>query len=106
LAVASDNMIRIYDWDMVSAADNKGRNQRSRNKADPKNNPRETWSIPPVLTFRVPQPVASLAWNPQDMDQLAVGLRYVLCGLLDEVATCSRKYLLALTNVGFCSMGK
>jgi hypothetical protein len=76
LAVASENMIRIYDWDMVGAADNKGRNQRTRNKADPKN-PREEWMIPPVLTFRVPQPVASLAWNPKDMDQLAVGLRYV-----------------------------
>jgi hypothetical protein len=96
LAVASENMIRIYDWDMVGAADNKGRNQRTRNKADPKNNPREEWSIPPVLTFRVTQPVASLAWNPQDMDQLAVGLRYV-CGLDEVCWTHVREYLLALT---------
>ena len=88
LAVASENMIRIYDWDMVGAADNKGRNQRTRNKADPENHPREEWRIPPVLTFRVPQPVASLAWNPHDMDQLAVGLRYV--SGLKVFWTCSR----------------
>jgi hypothetical protein len=86
LAVASETMIRIYDWDMVGAADNKGRNQHQRMKtkaaADPAkkhtHHSREIWSIPPVLTFRVPQPVASLAWNPRDMEQLAVGLRYVL----------------------------
>ena len=88
LAVASENMIRIYDWDMVGAADNKGRNQRTRNKADPEKHRREEWRIPPVLTFRVPQPVASLAWNPHDMDQLAVGLRYV--SGLEVCWTCSR----------------
>jgi hypothetical protein len=71
---SSDNMIRIYDWDMVLAADQKGRSQRARNKQD-SSNQRAVFHIPPILAFSVPNPVASLQWNPHNLDQLAVGFR-------------------------------
>ena len=77
LAVASeDKWIRIYDWDMVQAADQKGRSQRARNKSNP-SHPRESATIPPILRFRVPYLVANLVWNPYNLDQLAVGFRCV-----------------------------
>jgi hypothetical protein len=59
LAVASaDKYLRIYDWDMVRAADLKGRGERQRRIQDSK------WTLPPILTFRVPHAVATLKWNP------------------------------------------
>jgi hypothetical protein len=38
---------------------------------------RSQWSIPPILVFSVPHAVTSLAWNPHNLDQLAVGFQYV-----------------------------
>jgi hypothetical protein len=69
LAVASDKWIRVYDWDMVRAADMHGKNDRIRQIKD------SEFKIPPILEFRVPNPVATLEWNPHNEDQLAVGLR-------------------------------
>eukprot|EP00980_Cylindrotheca_fusiformis_P007341 scaffold1525_cov142-Cylindrotheca_fusiformis.AAC.141 len=71
LAVASGDWIRVYDWDMVRAADLHGRNDRRRKIRD------SEFQIPPILQFRVPHPVASLEWNPHHPDQLAIGLRMV-----------------------------
>lgn len=68
-AVASDKWISVYDWDMVRAADIHGKNDRMRQIKD------STFKIPPILKFRVPNPVASLEWNPHNDDQLAIGFR-------------------------------
>lgn len=69
LAVAIDRTIVVYDWDMLQAADLQGRRERIRgdNKSE--------FKIPPIVKFRLPQPVASLVWNPFNMDELAVGFR-------------------------------
>lgn len=70
LAVAySDKWISVYDWDMVRAADMHGKNDRLRQIKD------SEFKIPPILKFRVSYSVASLAWNPHNLDQLAVGFR-------------------------------
>ena len=71
LAVATANKtIVIYDWDMVRAADMMGRKDRARSIKT------SEWKLPPIVSFRVPHAVASLEWNPHEMDQLAVGFRY------------------------------
>jgi hypothetical protein len=70
LAVATaDKTIAIYDWDMVRAADMMGRKDRARSIKT------SEWKLPPIVSFRVPHAVASLEWNPHEMDQLAVGFR-------------------------------
>ncbi|KAG7367040.1 hypothetical protein IV203_029710 [Nitzschia inconspicua] len=69
LAVASDVIISIYDWDMVRAADLQGRRDRSRHCRD------SHWKIEPVLQFRTPSPVTKLLWNRFHQDELVVGLR-------------------------------
>ena len=69
LAVASGRTISIYDWDMVRAADIKGRSERMRNCHGSK------WNIPPIVQFMLPCPVGSLIWNPYNIDELAVGFR-------------------------------
>jgi hypothetical protein len=59
LAVASaDKCLWIYDWDMVQAADLKGQGERQRRIQDSK------WTLPPILTFRVPHAVATLNGIP------------------------------------------
>jgi len=69
LAVASDRTIGIYDWDVLRAADLRGRSDRARRCQD------SGFRIPPIARFRVPQPVSSLVWNPFEPDELAVGFR-------------------------------
>ena len=69
LAVAIDRTIIIYDWDMLRAADLQGKRDRVRDCQE------SEFKIPPIVKFRLPQPVASLVWNPFDMDELAVGFR-------------------------------
>lgn len=69
LAVAIDRTIVVYDWDMLQAADVQGRRERARDCA------KSEFKIPPIVRFRLPQPVASLVWNPFNMDELAVGFR-------------------------------
>ena len=69
LAVAIDKIIFIYDWDMFRAADLQGRSDRARNCQE------SEFKIPPIVIFRLPHPVASLVWNPFEMDELAVGFR-------------------------------
>ena len=70
LAVSSDRTIRIYDWDMLRAADIRGRSDRARNTND-----HTEFKIPPIVNFQLPHPVSSLVWNPFEMDELAVGFR-------------------------------
>ena len=69
LAVASDRTISIYDWDMLRAADIRGRSDRARSCQD------SEFKIPPIAKFQLPQPASSLVWNPFEMDELAVGFR-------------------------------
>ncbi len=69
LAVAIDRTIIVYDWDMLQAADLQGRRERVRGYK------KSEFKVPPIVTFRLPQPVASLVWNPFNMDELAVGFR-------------------------------
>ena len=68
LAVAySDQWIRIYDWDMVRAAELSGSRERSDSSV--------LFKLPPVCQFRAPQAVSCLQWNQHDMDELAIGFR-------------------------------
>mmetsp|Transcript_13469 Transcript_13469/g.15390 ORF Transcript_13469/g.15390 Transcript_13469/m.15390 type:complete len:769 (-) Transcript_13469:64-2370(-) len=69
LAVATGRTISIYDWDIFRAADIQGRSDCVRNC------PESEWKIPPIVQFSLPSPVASLVWNPYNMDELAVGFR-------------------------------
>jgi hypothetical protein len=69
LAVATGRIVSIYDWDMVRAADVRGRSDRSRGCHE------SSWTIPPVVRFPVPLDVTSLVWNPVHADELAVGFR-------------------------------
>ena len=69
LAVAIDRTITIFDWDMFRAANMRGRSDRARKNLE------SEFKIPPVVTFRLQQPVASLVWNPFEIDELAVGFR-------------------------------
>ena len=69
LAIVVDRAIIIYDWDMLRAADLKGRSDRARNCRE------SQFKIPPVVRFRVQYPVESLVWNPHQIDELAVGFR-------------------------------
>jgi hypothetical protein len=72
LAVAIERTIVIYDWDMLRAADLQGRSDRARKCQD------SQFKVPSILRFRLPHPVKSLVWNPFEMDELAVGFRYVV----------------------------
>jgi hypothetical protein len=69
LAVICNKSIRIYDWDMVRAADIQGRRDRVRNCH------KSEWKIQPIISFQLPNPVSSLLWNPYNVDKLAVGFR-------------------------------
>lgn len=69
LAVSIGKIVSIYDWDMVRAADVQGRRDRARGCHE------SEWNIAPVVRLQVPCPVASLVWNPFNVDQLAVGFR-------------------------------
>jgi hypothetical protein len=68
---SSDNFIRIFDWDMIRAADRLGRSDRARLLS------KSEYKMTPILQFQVPHPVTSLLWNPYHLDQLAMGFRYV-----------------------------
>jgi len=76
LAVAcEDGSIKIYDWDMVVAADLKGRNRLLRKQSGP------PFSVDPVVDFGLPRKsISFLQWNPFQQDVLAVGNRQVVSG--------------------------
>lgn len=87
LAVAfADQMIRVYDWDMVRAADLQGRRDRTRQ------NKTTLYKLPPILQFQTPTVVSTIVWNRYDLDQLAVGFRYVRMVL--GVCACVKIYLI------------
>jgi hypothetical protein len=69
LAVATDSMVSIYDWDMVHAADIQGRRDRARDCHG------SEWRISPILQFLIPSRVSKLIWNRFHPDELVVGLR-------------------------------
>jgi hypothetical protein len=74
-AYCDDRYIRIYDWDMVLAADLKGRNRRMQLLgADKKTAATGCFMIEPVLAFPFTTGLVSfLKWNPFNPDELAVG---------------------------------
>lgn len=79
-AYCEDRYIRIYDWDMVLAADRQGRNRRARlqtmQQKDAESKLKDTgcFCIEPILTFSFTAGlVSSLKWNPFNPDELAVG---------------------------------
>lgn len=98
LAVAlSNKRILIFDWDMVRAADRQGKSewQRAQQQQQQQNSEfrqaltSSSFSIPPILEFRVPHAISKLEWNPQQPDELAVGFKATgLCHLyqLDRVS--------------------
>jgi hypothetical protein len=77
LAVSSDSVIRVYDWDMVRAADVRGRNLRAKGQSG------GAFAIEPILRFPVRAyanhnrscQVTVLTWNPYQSDELIVGTR-------------------------------
>jgi hypothetical protein len=69
LAVATDKVISIYDWDMVRAADMQGRRDRARECHN------SEWNIAPIVQFFTPFPVTKLLWNVFHPDELVVGFR-------------------------------
>jgi hypothetical protein len=74
-AYCDDRCIRIYDWDMVAAANVKGRNRRTRQAAYNKKD-NECLMIEPILIFPFPfGHVSVLKWNPFHPDELAVATR-------------------------------
>jgi hypothetical protein len=76
-AYCDDRCIRIYDWDMVVAANVKGRNRRTRQAAYNKKDT-ECLMIEPILVFQFPfGHVSVLKWNPFHPDELAVATRCV-----------------------------
>jgi hypothetical protein len=78
-AYCDDRCIRIYDWDMVVAANVKGRNRRTRQAAYNKKDT-ECLMIEPILVFPYPfGNVSVLKWNPFNPDELAVANRCVRC---------------------------
>ena len=71
-----DSMLRIYDWDTVSASDVKGRNHRVRRQTNPdKNYPGGSFRIDGTFSINVGirgVNVRKLIWNPFDPDQIAI----------------------------------
>jgi hypothetical protein len=69
--VSSDTTLHVYDWDMVMAADVMGRSDRARNCHD------SVWTLEPIISFKLPYPVASIQWNQFDVNgnELALGFR-------------------------------
>lgn len=76
-----DGILRIYDWDTVSASDAKGRNHRLRRKTNPDQKyTGGSYRIDSTLQINVRiagQDVRKLVWNPFDPDQIAILDRYV-----------------------------
>lgn len=82
LAVATNQkQIRIYDWDVVVAADMKERRIRGRTRQNQPDHPTyldrndTRFDMKPSWTFSTPHVPSKLAWNPHDPDWLAVGFR-------------------------------
>ena len=71
-----DSILRIYDWDTVSAVDAKGRNRRARRKTKPNSDHAgEAYRIDSALHINVyirGMNVRKLVWNPFDVDQIAI----------------------------------
>jgi hypothetical protein len=106
-AYCDDRCIRIYDWDMVVAANVKGRNRRTRQAAYNKKDT-ECLMIEPILIFPFPfGHVSVLKWNPFHPDELAVATRCVLLCCLRVCFFCTRLiarmswYKGALSNTSF-----
>jgi hypothetical protein len=72
LAVSSDSLVRIYDWDMVRWADVKARNLRAKKEGG-------EFAVEPILLFQIrssnntPCNVTFLSWSPYNSDELIVG---------------------------------
>lgn len=72
LAVSSDSLVRVYDWDMVRWADVKARNLRAKQQGG-------EFAVEPILLFQVrssnntPCNVTVLSWSPYNSDELIVG---------------------------------
>ena len=95
LVVICGMTLNVYDWDMVMAADVMGRNEHSRSWQWRKKNcsrddddddddggngcsgDSSMWKLEPIVSFKLPHPVASLQWNQFDVDgnEIAVGFR-------------------------------
>jgi hypothetical protein len=78
-------VVAIYDWDMVVAADRRGRSHLQRSGMQRESTSQDQGGIfvvEPVMTIPIPSksraPVTVLEWNPFCPDELVVGLRYVL----------------------------
>lgn len=83
-AVSSGNpVVAIYDWDMVAAADRRGRSHRQRQLCEECADVKEVAveQVEPFMTIPIPStsrtPVILLEWNPFRPDELVVGLRFV-----------------------------
>ena len=80
--VPDDSLLRIYDWDTVSATNAKGRNHRVRRKTNPQmTHTGGAYRIETTLHTNVRilgRQVRKLVWNPFDPDQIVILDRYVL----------------------------
>jgi hypothetical protein len=79
-ASCGNPVVAVYNWDMVLAADVRGRCQQQRSlHLQERPPPIAVELLVPVLTIPIPsqsgRSVSVLEWNPFNVDELAVGLR-------------------------------
>jgi hypothetical protein len=79
-ASCGNPVVAVYNWDMVLAADVRGRCQQQRSLyLQERPSPIAVELLVPVLTIPIPsqsgRSVSVLEWNPFNVDELAVGLR-------------------------------
>jgi hypothetical protein len=79
-ASCGNPVVAVYNWDMVLAADLRGRCQQQRSlHREERPFPRSVELLVPDLTIPIPsqsgRSVSILEWNPFNVDELAVGLR-------------------------------